>query len=380
VAITIGNRLEVAQQLFEIYQRAEVRMLGIIKSRLAKGMAVSGWANAKYAEVWQVRESLQNALTALQEAREPFIADSIAQAYTEASEQGMTDARKLLGTLNADHIAGNAEKVINILSDLTNTLRAEDRQILRQANDKYADIIGRVSASVATGTITVKQALQDALDDFADEGIRGFEDRAGRHWEMTTYAEMAILTAIERATREGYVDTMQSYGFDLAIISSHSGACPLCEAWQGVIVSVSGSTRGYPSLADAESSGLFHPRCLHTLDTYFAGVTPGGRNAPRAVQAPNAEYTLRQQQRAAERQTRRWKRRMATAIDPQAERYAYAKVREWQQRIRSIIQQADKDLNTWLPRKYDREGGRVTLSEAARKLPPVKLGGRSVGS
>lgn len=375
MAITSGQYAEIAEHLFKVYIEAEEYMLGMIKSRLAREITAPKWAESKYAEMQQMRQALESALAVLQEARDTTLSEAITNAYMEASEQCTTDAQKLLGVLKADHIARNADKVINILNDLSNTLHAEDRQILRQANDKYADIIGTVSASVATGTITAKQALQIALDDFADEGIYGFEDRAGRHWEMSTYAEMAILTAIERATREGYVDTMQSYGFDLAIISSHSGACPLCEAWQGVVISVSGSNRGYPSLADAESAGCFHPRCLHTIDTYFAGVTSNARDAPRAVQAPNEEYTLRQQQRAAERRVRQWKRRMAAAIDPQTERYAYARVRDWQQRIRQIRQKAEKELNTWLPRKYDREGGRVTLSEAARKLPPVKLGG-----
>mgnify|MGYP000772367148 FL=1 len=169
--------------------------------------------------------------------------------------------------------------------------------ILRQANDAYADIVGRASARVATGTITVRDAVKDELKNFADRGISSFVDKAGRHWEMSTYAEMATLTAIERATVEGYTETMRSYGFDLAVISSHAGACPLCAAWEGVVVSVSGESHEYPSLEEAENDGVFHPRCLHHLSTYYEGISRDVRSAPRTVQEPSSGYSARMHQR-----------------------------------------------------------------------------------
>lgn len=186
---------------------------------------------------------------------------------------------------------------------------------------------------------------------------------------MSTYAEMATLTAIERATIQGYTDTMQAYGFDLAVISGHMGACPLCAAWEGVIISVSGNDRDHPSLSDAEGAGVFHPRCLHHLSTYYEGITKNTRNKPRKVMPPSVEYSTRQRQRALERKIRLWKRRMAAAITPQDERAAYAHVRRYQADIRQLIGESEE----WLPRKYWREGGSVRLSAAAKKLRPVSL-------
>lgn len=133
---------------------------------------------------------------------------------------------------------------------------------------------------------------------------------------MSTYAEMATLTAIERATLEGYVDTMQMYGYDLAMISSHAGACPLCVAWEDVVVSVSGESGEYPSLDSAIADGVFHPRCLHYISTYYPGVSRGGKSKPEKVREPTAEYSVRQHQRYYERQTREWKRRMAVSETP----------------------------------------------------------------
>jgi len=66
---------------------------------------------------------------------------------------------------------------------------------------------------------------------------------------------------------------------------------------------------------------------------------------------------------------RRWKRRMAVAVDPQEERAAYAHVRRYQGQIRELIESTDEAI----PRKYWREGGIQRLSSEAKKLRPVAL-------
>ena len=168
----------------------------------------------------------------------------VSMAYGESGKAFLNEAHQFGQLVGITHLTPNATKVINILTDLERRMDAADRNILRAANDAYANIVGRASALVATGTVTVREAVQREMNDFANRGITSFVDVAGRHWDMETYAEMATLTAIERATIEGYTDTMEEYGFDLAEISSHFGACPVCEAWEGVIVSVSGETYG----------------------------------------------------------------------------------------------------------------------------------------
>lgn len=179
-------------------------------------------------------------------------------------------------------------------------------------------------------------------------------DKAGRRWEMGTYAEMATLTALSRASVSGYTDTMGKYGYDLAIISAHADACPICAAWQGVIVSVSGKDGRYPSLDDAYAAGVFHPRCIHHLSIWHEGITHGAaRGRPGRVEPPSPGYTARSRQRQCERMVRRYKRRQARAM-----------VSKWQGEVRRTIAEAPGVLT----RHYEREGGRVNLSEAARKI------------
>lgn len=374
IAVSTYERL--AGDMLALYEEAETKMLGRVASRLAKGVTTAGWTERKYAETSAVRKELSGVVDGLSKNRRKLADEFINAAYSGSSQAFVNEAQQFASWAGISHLSPNSAKVAAILSELNSTMDAADRLILRKANDAYADIVGHASALVATGTTTVREAVKDELKDFADKGITSFVDKAGRCWEMSTYAEMATLTAIERATLEGYTDTMQSYGFDLAVISSHVGACPLCVAWEGVIVSVSGKTSGYPSLADAEGSGVFHPRCLHHISTYYEGISRNTRSAPRKVQEPSSAYSARSKQRQYECAIRRWKRRMAVATTPEEERKAYAYVRKYQASIRKLRNDYNSSTpysTDWLPRKYWREGGRVKLSSAAKKLPAVKL-------
>ena len=374
--VSVDSYEHLAGEVLKLYEQAENTMLRRVANRVARGVTKSGWTEQKYKEMGTVRREMQSFIAEISRDREAMSRRFIEEAYTSSSSAFVMEARQFASLSGLEHLSPNSVKVIQILSDLENTMDAADRMILRRADDAYARIVGEVSAQVAAGAITVREAVSKELERFADKGIGAFIDKAGRVWEMSTYAEMATLTAIERATIAGYVDTMQEYGFDLAIISSHFGACPLCEPWQDVIVSVSGMNPDYHSLDEAEDAGCFHPRCLHDISTYFEGVTRQGHKEPAPIKPASEGYSVRAQQRALERQVRRWKRRMTVAQTPQEERLAYARVRQNQERIRNLINQYNATTPSnvdWLPRKYWREGGKVSLSEPAKKLEPVSL-------
>ena len=365
MAIPVGEYESLARQVLEVYNEAELTMIRRVARRLLKGVNAPGWAERKLSETAQVHRQLSELLAALAKNRGKITSDTLETAYADAQKWCFADAKAYAQSIGILHIAPNSAKVADILSDLNRRLDAADRRILRQCDDAYADVIADASALVATGSITYREAVGRALRDFADKGISSFVDCSGRTWQMGTYAEMAVLTAITQATVSGYTDTMQSYGYDLAMISSHMDACPLCEAWQGVVVSVSGTNHRYPSLDDAYAAGVFHPRCLHHISIYHEGITHGTlRSRPQAVQQPSEGYTARSRQRYCERQIRRYKRRQAAAATPEEEREAFNMVRKWQRITRQHIQSAP----TTLLRHYDREGGRVKLSDAARKM------------
>lgn len=370
-----------ANELRALYVDAEHVMLRRVAKRIAKGVTQPGWTEKKAAEISAARQEIEEAIQNLEERAREAWTPAIEESYRKGWVSGKTDIERFGDTVGTTHLSPNSLKAASILQELDQSISAADRRILRQFDDEYAGIIGKASALMATGSITTREAVQQALTEFADAGISGFTDRAGRRWELGNYAEMAVLTAIEKASVEGYTDTMQAYGYDLAIISSHAGSCPLCEAWEGVIVSVSGENTEYPSLDEAEGAGAFHPRCLHHLETYYEGISEkkwGGklRSEPRELEEPSKQYTQRSLQRYNERQIRKYKRRMAVAVTPEAERRAYNKVRQWQAAQRQLIDDSDGQLL----RQYQREGGRQNLrlqSKPIRIRPPQALTIRS---
>ncbi|MGN1370154.1 MAG: phage minor capsid protein [Aristaeellaceae bacterium] len=368
--IPVNEYEALAGKMLSIYDEAELVMLRRVVKRLLKGVDSPGWTERKYAEVSDVRRQLSELLDGLTPERGRIASGAVETAYQGAANWFFADAQEYAASIGVAHISPSAAKVAAILADLNMKFEAADRMILRQANDVYADVIGESAALMATGTITAREAVQRAVTALADRGITSFMDSAGRRWSMGTYAEMATLTAISNATIAGYTDTMQNYGYDLAIISSHEDACPICAAWQGVVVSVSGRDGRHLSLDDARAAGVFHPRCLHHISIYREGITHGeARDRPRPVQDAGGGYTARSRLRTCERQIRRYKRRQAAATSPQEERVAKAYVSRWQKEARRVIEEAP----TLLIRHYDREGGTVRLSEAAKKLKTVKL-------
>jgi hypothetical protein len=96
-------------------------------------------------------------------------------------------------------------------------------------------------------------------------GFVGIVDRAGRKWDVGTYSEMVIKTKTNQAFMEGIEHEMEEMGFDLAIISDH-GASDACANWEGIVISMTGATEGYPTLDDVRATNeIFHPNCEHTV-------------------------------------------------------------------------------------------------------------------
>ena len=353
--LTEADKEEIAEGLKIIYGKARERMLENVSGRLSRGITQHGWAERKANEVLAAHAQLERNLDRAHDQREKLLSGVMDRAYVTGSQKFYSDMRSVLG--ETAHISPNSMKAGYILADLNNSLNASERRILRQFDDKYADIIGAVSAEMATGTMTTRQAVGEALIAFADDGIDGFIDRGGHHWTLENYSEMAVLTAIERSTISGYVDTMQEYGYDLAIIDGHAGSCPICAAWEGVIVSVSGDDSDYPSLDDAENDGCFHPRCMHGITTYYPEISHapigGFRTEPREIEPPEPSYTARSKQRYMERMIRKYKDRAIVAQTPQQKMQAVNKVRQWEDALDELIESQPAD--NYLYRHRNRE-------------------------
>jgi hypothetical protein len=114
-----------------------------------------------------------------------------------------------------------------------------------------------------------KKLATDFLGTFKKYGVAYFVDRGGARWTLDRYINMLSTQTIISAKREAYFTKSLEWGNDLVRIL-HLGTdhepCPLCEPFEGKVLSLTGKTRGYMTISEAENLGLFHINCDHAME------------------------------------------------------------------------------------------------------------------
>jgi len=171
-------------------------------------------------------------------------------------------------SLTAIHQGAIAEVVAaNYNPLLTNVYRQETKW-----NKPWRKLNLETMEEAFTSGLTRVQTQKRILEGMQERGLMEFTDSAGRKWPPKRYANMVARTTSAEASREATYRRLTERGQDLVRVSSH-GADDECGPWEGVVLSMGGKTPGYPTVADAESTGLFHPNCGHTPVPYIAGLT-----------------------------------------------------------------------------------------------------------
>jgi hypothetical protein len=340
-----------AEEIRQIYQEAEHRLLAVVAKRLKRGLNViddPGWAERQLAEIRYLNRDIQ-AASKLITGYDEQIEAAIQAAYDQGQLAAAKDlvAAKLTAPVTDTSLTG-ANTVRTLAGKATGTIKSTQLRILRTAQDAYRQVVYQVSAVQSTGTLTRRQACQIALNRFADKGITGFIDTKGRSRNLASYCEMAVRSSVGQAAIEGHHSKLEDAGQDLVMVSSNNEGCDICEPWQGRILSLKGKTPGYPTVEQARDEGLFHPNCTHTTGLYVKGLTKPVKWADDPE--GNAErYKQRQRQRYNERQIRKFKGREAVAITDEAKAKAAAKVKEWQKVQRDYMDETGRR------RDYSRE-------------------------
>lgn len=325
--------VDLAKAVVDAYAAAADKLLRDVARRLNQGITEPGWAERKLVEITNLRNAAIRELETLRAAVPGLVEDALIEAHV-AGAAGVADE---LPEIVQSFGRTNAQAVRALVTETVTALESTHFQILRSTLDVYRQVVVEAGAAdVVTGARTRRQAAQQALDRFANRGVTGFVDRAGRRWNLESYTEMAMRTTTGRAQVAGALDRMTAAGRDLVIVSDAPQECSVCRPWEGRVLSISGSTEGYPSVAAATGAGLFHSNCRHALGAYVEGVTQRFTN----TEDPEGDQ-LRQEQRRLERGVRQWRRREAVALDDLATQKAARKRREWQSRLKIHVDQND---------------------------------------
>ncbi len=331
-----------AKALLEIYQDAETQLLIRLAKKLAVGIDEPSWADRQLLAVQQLRLDTRQLLILLETKGLDALHDAILMAYNRGVALAGTD---LMATGNHAAIAFggvNTDAVRTLVTEGQRALHAMTLPIQSAQASIYSDVVRQTATRMLTGTVTRREASAQAIRTWAAKGITGFRDRAGRNWDMASYAEMVGRTTAGNAIVQGHVDRLVDNGHDLGIISDAPAECSACRPWEGKLVSLTGHSppgrRGEfeikGSLARAKDEGLFHPGCRHTLSRWIEGVT-----RPMTNTADPEGAKLREQQRAKERRIRALKREVLAVqeLDPATAAKSRAQLRAYTQDYRSWI-------------------------------------------
>ena len=154
------------------------------------------------------------------------------------------------------------------------------------------EVFRRQSLEGLTANQTQKE-LQSTWDGIAGnmDAFR-FVDARGRQWSNRDYFRMLTRTIGARVSRDSYMDTIVANGDDLVRIVPSGESCKICDAWIGIIISISGSDPRFPSYQQSLDLGMWHPNCdcfIRRMD-----ATIHKNNIERQASQPNVNFNAAQ--------------------------------------------------------------------------------------
>lgn len=222
--------------------------------------------------------------------------------------------------------------------------------------EMYQRIVTETTTKVIAGNKMIKQALAETVIKWRNEGLdSGFVDKGGKRWSLQAYAKTVLRSTTNNAYNEITFDRMRDHNKTLVLVSSHSGARPMCARAQGKVLTIENSHPRYDSVYDygyGRPDGLRGINCRHRLTPFVEGVNV---NNQRKIKVEDADrvYKLQQKQRYFERQIRKAKSALMMAEqvgDETTIQNAKRKLKDKQADIREFIKKHDE-----LRRNYDNE-------------------------
>lgn len=342
-------------EVAQAYQDAEIRILSLIRFKLAQGRTLSDldWATARLAEVQELTRQATVILARVNAAQATQILANLDAAYRAGEASALYDAREYAPT-RASAVSSVARRASvqaiaqSVSSGLSQTLPA----LLRAIQDNYADVVRRTVAAQQAGGGDRRTTTQSALNELFGKGLMiGPANSRGARMSLPDYVTMAVRTGVANTSIQGHLDAIGMAGLDLAYINPGPRHCKICDqwankplwrstgptGWQEVENLTTGKTMRiyvYGTLDQAKAAGWGHPNCRCSVGAYLPGATLLPKPRPKWDEKG---YESQQRQRDLERGIRQWKTREALALDDGERARAINKTREWQGALRGHL-------------------------------------------
>ena len=182
------------------------------------------------------------------------------------------------------------------------------RTMAVSAQQDYIRLMDKAYNLVTSGAVSYTQAFKEVLDEIINEGVK-IRYPSGREDTVETATLRAVRTGVSQMSAHIQIARMDEMDVDLVIVSSHLGARPDHQKWQGKVYSRTGN--GYPDFVESTGygtvKGLCGANCRHNFSPYFEGMSNPFEHYDN--EENRKRYELEQRQRALERRIRDTKRK-----------------------------------------------------------------------
>lgn len=204
---------------------------------------------------------------------EQFLRDELPEYYKKGADDAVRQLKRVDAELAVEHGFNiiHQDAIVALIDDTAKSFGDSLSTVSRSVGKLFSKATREMlTYQLAEGTISGKslRAIRKTIVSTLEmEGLPALVDKAGRKWSLDRYAEMLIRTKSVESRNRGMINRVVENGYDLVQVSDHVGECPLCRPWEGEILSLTGADKRYPTLAQAEADGLFHPNCRHAINT-----------------------------------------------------------------------------------------------------------------
>lgn len=220
-----------------------------------------------------ILSQIENILTDLGTNVDQFIKEELPGMYELGADEAIKQLKNVGATVSVSEGFNRVHKmaIAALIDDTSRAFGEGLTGVARSANVLLGKATREQMTFKMAKGLTAGESLQDVRKvikgTLQEQGLDALKDKSGRSWTLDRYSEMLFRTKAVEARNRGLINRVVENGFDLVQVSSHLTSCPICAPWQGKILSITGQSRGYPTVAEAEADGLFHPNCRHAINT-----------------------------------------------------------------------------------------------------------------
>lgn len=242
----------------------------------------------------------------------------------------------------------------------------------------FINQLDRFYMLVSTGAMGYTQALKEIIDTVVSDGVRVYYD-TGHSDTIETATLRAVRTGISQMSAQIQMKRMDEMDVDLVITSSHLGARPTHQEWQGKIFSRSGIGK-YPDFEESTGygtvSGLCGANCRHSFSPFFEGMDNPFEQYDS--EENRKQYEKEQRQRTLERRIRKTKREVMgwkEAVDAETDDKVKFELDLQYQRKASLLQKQNEAYREYCEKNNLRPlADRITIARWNRQQAAAARG------